>query len=863
MKAWLGLAAALAASQAHAQSIGPSRGGMVSPGPQIPAVPPSLQVGGPSIVADFEHGRYAALIEGGFYPQPLQSVAWGSGAPAGGYYIDPTSTGRGAIPNSLRSTFDPATASHAGALVEPTANNLVPDPVGYTSGWNGGVDNQGKINTDLPALFPGVGIIKHVRDTNPTANSGGWASMALPAVAQAYTTGVWFYIPVGSTATAVCLTGGNAAGITGVGSSSACANLDVKNAWQFVSSAPFGTTSAGTAMALIVNVTGPAGATAYSTGYTVTVGRLPVSFTSTPRTVSDGLVSSGLGLESTASGTLLLKGYGVSASNLAADPSGGIQFSDGTASNVVSLQVVGSTTNPTLQGSVTAGGAGVLTAAGGAMQPGAFYTVAVSWGGGVINYADSLGGVATVSAAAPVGLSRLVATTGVNPVSRVAFYPISMNQAALQSLVGTGLAVTATANVAAPGRTVPTNFIGTSWEMNDSLFNQQWAPGAGATSLAALLNRLGPGVLRIGGASSDGTYVPTPDRITQLTGFMATVPNWGLVFGLNLCANTPSAQATVGQEVVAGFPRAVIQFGNEPDNYPTTCARAGNNYGPSNYLTDWATYQTALQAVAPGAAVSGPDIASTDSWLSPFLVAQGTTAVALTRHFYPVCPNTNPSDTIPLLFMSDRLYPKRLAPADVALAASYSLPIRMTETNSVCAGGINGISNVLASATWGTEYMMQLISAGYAGIDFHSGRVATLFYTPFVQNGDLTYTPQPLYYAMLMVAQIEGMRALPVTASVPFTTMPVQAYVDSSGHVWFLAVNKNLTQPAALTINQAGAWTQQSVLTLTGASATAATVTLGGASVDNEGNWAPTPVIVARGTPVPIPPASAVLVKLQ
>jgi hypothetical protein len=159
--------------------------------------------------------------------------------------------------------------------------------------------------------------------------------------------------------------------------------------------------------------------------------------------------------------------------------------------------------------------------------------------------------------------------------------------------------------------------------------------------------------------------------------------------------------------------------------------------------------------------------------------------------------------------------------------------------------------------------MMQLAASGFAGVDFHSGRVASLFYSPFVQNGDLTYTPQPLYYAMLMFSQIEGMRVLPVTSSVPFNTMPVGAYVDSSGANWYLAINKNLTQTAALTINQAGAWTQQSVLTLTGASPSATAATLGGASVDNAGNWTPTPVIVARGAPVPIPPASAVLVKLR
>ena len=830
--------------------------------PAAIAVPPAATPNAPSLFADFTTRTYAASIAGRLYPQPMEGILWGAGPPAGGYYIDPTATGRAAVPGTPRFTFSPAANARTGLLIEPAATNLVPDPVAYSSGWSGGADTQGKLNTDLPALFPGVGIIKHLRDSNPTANTGGWSALPLPAVAQAYTTGYWAYIPAGSTATAVCLSGSNASGITGVGTSSACANLDIKGTWQFVTTL-FGTISSGTSMALILTVTGPAGAVAYTTGYSVTAGRLPLSFTSTPRAAPDALVASGTGLESTASGTLLLRGFSVAGSNAANDPSGGVQLTDGTAANAVTIQVLGSTTNPALQATVVSGGTTTLTQAGGVVQPGGFYTAAISWGGGVISYADSLGGAVSVTAAAPTGLAKLVAMPGVNPIARLAFYPVAMTPAALQTLVGSGLSVTASANASAPGATVPANFIGTSWEMNDSLFNHQWQAGAGATSLAALLNRLGPGVLRIGGDSSDGTYVPTSDRITELTSFMATVPHWGLTFGLNLCANTPSAQATIGQEVIAGVPGALIQFGNEPDLYPTTCSRAGNNYGPSNYLTDWGTYLTALQAVAPTAKLAGPDIAATDSWLAPFLAAEGSTVSELTRHFYPVCPNTSPSDTIPLLLMSDRLYAKTLAPADVAMATALSLPIRMTETNSVCAGGRTGVSNVLASATWATGYMMQLIAAGYAGVDFHSGRVATLFYTPFVQNGDLTYTPQPLYYALLLVAQIEGMRVLPVTSSVPFTTMPVQAYLDGAGATWFLAVNKNLTQSAALTISQGGSWTQQSMLTLTGASAAAATATLGGASVDNAGNWSPTRTTVARGTPVSIPPASAVLVKLQ
>jgi hypothetical protein len=50
--------------------------------------------------------------------------------------------------------------------------------------------------------------------------------------------------------------------------------------------------------------------------------------------------------------------------------------------------------------------------------------------------------------------------------------------------------------------------------------------------------------------------------------------------------------------------------------------------------------------------------------------------------------------------------------------------------------------------------------------------------------------PRLLGCAMPTFAQVEGMRLLPVTSSVPFSTMPVRANLDSSGNVWFLAVNK-------------------------------------------------------------------------
>jgi hypothetical protein len=870
------LAALLCAVPAFAQ-YGPGTA------PAAATVPPDTASSAPSMFADFANRTYAAAIGGQLYLQPMDGVAVGSGT-AAGFFVDPIGIGHNASPYSLRLTVDPASTAKAGAFVEPAVSNIITTAATFTSDgattFSAGADGQASVAippAQCPQLLPGYAVAVTLRDATTNGGTPNF-TVTLPASIHSFTMQAWVCIPstalpqyttyvAPSQINNLCLSSGG----TGVSNSKACVNLDKKGVWQLVK-AGFATSTATSAL-IALQLNGPPGAVAYSTGWAVTPLTYAGSVPPVAGRTSETLVASGVGLEALggASGTLLFKGFAADASSVAATASGGLQAFDSTGANSISLQVFGDPVQPVLRASSVVNGAAVAAITGGAMRPGRHFTMALSWGPAGYVYADSLGGVGAAAGALPVKLARLAALTGPINQTRWAFYPTQMTAAALQNLVGAGLAVTASAAVASPGLTVPSNFIGLSFEATGAVGNHQFAVagagGASGNSMKKLMNLLGGGMLRLGGGTSDETgFTINAAQATELGTFMPLVPNWKMIFGLNLCQANASAQAAAGALVAAAVPSVTLQFGNEPDLYtPTSCtpkAPAINTYGPTAYLADWASYLTAVRAVAPTVALAGPDVGQTDSWLSPFLAAQSANVTFATRHFYPFCSGVNA--TAPNLLMSDDIYPASTLAADVALATTYGLKLRLTETNSICAGGQTGISNTLISAAWATEYMMQGIAAGLSGVNFHGDSTlpSSNTYSPITQATDLTWTFNPLGYALLTIAQIEGMRLLPVTSSVPFTTMPVQAYLDGAGKIWFLAVNKNLTQPAQLTLNQPGV-TQASVMLLTGASSTALTATLGGASVDNAGNWTPALSSQAATAPINIPPASAALIKLQ
>ena len=116
------------------------------------------------------------------------------------------------------------------------------------------------------------------------------------------------------------------------------------------------------------------------------------------------------------------------------------------------------------------------------------------------------------------------------------------------------------------------------------------------------------------------------------------------------------------------------------------------------------------------------------------------------------------------------------------VARANGLGFRMAEGNSCYRGGKAGMSNALAGALWGMDYMLDMGARGCQGINFHGGGGAEIssalgdklpgardardleiarlgtFYSPVAGNPGVGYSARPLFYAMMAVQQFAGTR---------------------------------------------------------------------------------------------------------
>src|SRR4029077_20632719 len=97
------------------------------------------------------------------------------------------------------------------------------------------------------------------------------------------------------------------------------------------------------------------------------------------------------------------------------------------------------------------------------------------------------------------------------------------------------------------------------------------------------------------------------------------------------------------------------------------------------------------------------------------------------------------------------------------------LPYRIAETNSVFNEGEPGVSDTLGAALWGLDLMFRCAAADCAAVNSnaadHNRRPGrNKAYTPIARAPDGRLRAAPLYYGMLMFAQIG--RGSPVRARI-------------------------------------------------------------------------------------------------
>jgi hypothetical protein len=419
-------------------------------------------------------------------------------------------------------------------------------------------------------------------------------------------------------------------------------------------------------------------------------------------------------------------------------------------------------------------------------------------------------------------------------------------------------------DAAADGTPVSPDFIGLSYEnmqLEDPAFFS-----AKNTGLVEQFRAISPrGVLRLGGNTSefewwkatagqpapvrklvlkngdkpqDTLYAITPEAIRELDGFLRAT-GWTCIYGLNLGFGTPAMDVPEAEYVfnTLGPRLQYFQIGNEVDMFVQYHLRDADTWNVDTYLQQWLVIARAVQTALPQARFGLPDVASKVEWLTAIAAQWGGLSnvprvTTLSHHYYWSGPPSNPKVTIDNLLKPD---PNVTAKAQMASAAAAKMGAgyRMTEGNTVYRGGKYGVSDVFAAALWAADYLLQLMSFGYSGVNLHggSGHAQAVsvggtfvgeadmkdpnephpkpFYTPIANEGTLAgsgvngklnanYLLEPSGYGIKFVAEFAGGRLLPVSFHPGPVNATAYAVRRADDTILLAILNKDATQSLRL-----------------------------------------------------------------
>jgi hypothetical protein len=415
--------------------------------------------------------------------------------------------------------------------------------------------------------------------------------------------------------------------------------------------------------------------------------------------------------------------------------------------------------------------------------------------------------------------------------------------------VPTAVQTVATATISSAVGTLPDYFMGLSYEKGDFVSESLFT--AANTSLAGLFNRLGNGVLRIGGNSVDTTlWTPngpgntvgqvSPIDVDNLAGFLP-LTNWKVLYGVNMGTSTPALAAAEVAYVQARLGASLIGFeiGNEPDEYSLSYFPVGWNLETFEAL--WQEFRSAILAATPSAILTGPASGgNVTTWTVPFAAAPtGKLISLLTQHYYRGNGHSV-NATVKNLVSAD---PAIIADC-VALQSAASMlgiPFRFAETNSYLYGGSPGVSNAYASALWVIDHLFHIAYGGGSGVNMQGGDLA--YYTPIQNNGATILGPAPEYYGLLLFSLAGQGTLLQTTLSTSNFNATIYAVLSNSDITSIVIVNKEVYQSLRLTIDCGRTVIEAELFQMQGPSLSATTgQTLQGATVAANGS-------ITLGTP--------------
>ena len=417
--------------------------------------------------------------------------------------------------------------------------------------------------------------------------------------------------------------------------------------------------------------------------------------------------------------------------------------------------------------------------------------------------------------------------------------PAHMLAAALASLtvlVASPTPTAVTVEVAtAPSGHVDRGFAGFSYEkdrVGAGLFD------AADTDLVQLFRRLGPSVLRLGGNLGDqvnwnpqGTggsdQEVAPQDVAGLARFVKAT-GWRVIYGINLKTNTAQNAADEAAYAAKALGHSLIAFeiGNEPNVYTTETA----------YEQSFEAYAKAIRTRVPGAVFDGPGQADSTAWASTFAQHEKVNGLQLlSTHLYI---GSNTTASIPALLASNasgRL-PNNEKAMQQATTANGLPKWRVTESNSYFHGGAKGVSDVQAAALWSLDYMHGIAANHGDGVNFHGGTSSQfpLTYSPIVFDGLKPTGVQAIYYGQLLwrLAGAGDLHAATVAGAANVTAWGIGKNV---------IVNNTGTEAVHVTVKLATTAHKAEEYLLTAPALDSRAITVAGATVDKNGQFAPKP----------------------
>ena len=466
---------------------------------------------------------------------------------------------------------------------------------------------------------------------------------------------------------------------------------------------------------------------------------------------------------------------------------------------------------------------------------------------------------------------------------------------------GEAATVTVTLDAAHPGAVIPSDFSGLSFEVSLLLPSKNGVRYFRPDNLPLiqLFHTLGIKSLRVGGNMSDrnATQLPGPADWDSLFAF-AKAANVKVIYGLQLYHGDPQVAASTVKYIMDRYAPLVEAFaiGQEPSAYPVTAVdqrAADQRMGPgaekftySAYAKEWKRFADAIVAAVPDVKFSGPGVHDDARWAKEFIAdfGRGDHVALITEHLYPGGAGGKvPTPEIGRSRMLDRDFVKtyqKLSDGLAPVAASSGLPYRLEEVNNFFNGGAMNVSDTFASALWGLDFMYWWAEHGAAGLNFHTGdRVAAggglnpSKYTAFFST-EKGFTVRPLGYGIKAFDLGSQGRLVPVTVSNSDNlNLSLYAVLGEDGNLYITAINKEngATARSANLIIQANSLpiSTAQVMSLVSPGndiAAGQGQTLGGAEIKEDGSWdgkwTPLSGITNGVLTLPIPAASACVIKL-